>query len=77
MPDWSPVRTFDGYGAWADPKAAAGSASTHKLAMSCGCANGCTVHGHNHALAWSNRLPVADLKSFWARLAAPAGRYDF
>ena len=68
MPDWSPVRTFGGYGAWADAKAAAGSAPAHKLAMSCGCANACTMHGHNHALAWSSRLPTADLKSFWGAL---------
>ena len=68
MPDWSPVRTFGGYGAWADPKAAAGSASAHKFAMSCGCASACAVHGHNHALAWSSRLPIADLKSFWGAL---------
>jgi predicted amidohydrolase YtcJ len=68
MPDWSPVRTFGGYGAWADPKSAAGSAPAHKFAMSCGCANACAVHGHNHALAWSSRLPIADLKSFWGAL---------
>jgi predicted amidohydrolase YtcJ len=68
MPDWSPVRTFGGYGAWADPNAAAGPALTHKLAMGCGCANTCAMHGHNHALAWSSRLPIADLKSFWGAL---------
>ena len=28
----------------------------------------CAVHGHNHALAWSSRLPIADLKSFWGAL---------
>src|SRR5580704_3970563 len=63
MPDWSPVRTFGGYGAWADPKAGA-----QKYAMSCSCSNACAVHGHNHALAWSSRVPVADLKSFWGAL---------
>ena len=68
LPDWSPVRTFGGYGAWADPKAATRSASAHKLAMSCGCANACAVHGHNHAIAWASRLPIADLKSFWGAL---------
>ena len=67
MPDWSPVRTFGGYGAWRDPNAAK-SASAHTFAMSCGCANSCAVHGHNHALAWSSRLPIADLKSFWGAL---------
>jgi predicted amidohydrolase YtcJ len=68
MPDWSPVRTFGGYGAWGDANASAKSASAHKLAMSCGCANACAVHGHDHAAAWSSRLPIADLKSFWGAL---------
>jgi Amidohydrolase family len=67
MPDWSPVRTFGGYGAWADPNAAARPTLANKFAMSCGCANACAVHGHNHALAWSSRLPIADLKSFLGR----------
>ena len=67
MPDWSPVRTFGGYGAWGDPNAAK-SASAHTFAMSCGCANACAVHGHDHALAWSSQLPIADLKSFWGAL---------
>jgi predicted amidohydrolase YtcJ len=68
MPDWSPVRTFGGYGAWADPQGAAKSASAHKFAASCGCANACAVHGHNHAVAWSGKLPIADLQSFWGVL---------
>jgi predicted amidohydrolase YtcJ len=67
MPDWSPVRTFGGYGAYGDPSATK-LAPARSLAMSCGCANACAVHGHNHALAWSNRLPIADLKSFWGAL---------
>jgi predicted amidohydrolase YtcJ len=67
MPDWSPVRTFGGYGAWGDANAAK-SASAQRFVMSCGCANACAVHGHNHALAWSSRLPIADLKSFWGAL---------
>jgi predicted amidohydrolase YtcJ len=67
MPDWSPVRTFGGYGAWGNPGAGK-QASQRELAMSCGCANACAVHGHDHALAWSSRLPVADLKSFWGAL---------
>ncbi len=68
MPDWSPVRTFGGYGAWGDAKATGKSELGQKLAMSCGCANACNVHGHNHAAAWSSRLPIADLKSFWGVL---------
>jgi len=66
MPDWSPVRSFGGYAAWGDP--AREPTLARKMAMSCGCANQCTVHGHNHATAWSAKLPIADLKSFWGAL---------
>ena len=34
----------------------------------CGCASACGVHGHDHARAWSGRLPVSDLRSFWGAL---------
>jgi predicted amidohydrolase YtcJ len=65
MPDWSPVRTFGGYGAWANTAAI----SEHALRTACACANGCTIHGHDHARAWSRVLPaVGDLKSFWGAL---------
>jgi predicted amidohydrolase YtcJ len=67
MPDWSPVRAFGGYGAWADAGAAPVSAR-QRLAMSCGCANACTIHGHDHARAWSAKLSIADLRSFWGAL---------
>jgi predicted amidohydrolase YtcJ len=67
MPDWSPVRTFGGYGAWRDPNASK-TPSAYTFAMGCGCGNACAVHGHNHARAWSSRLPIADLKSFWGAL---------
>jgi predicted amidohydrolase YtcJ len=68
MPDWSPVRTFGGYGAWGDARTAGQSGDRRKLALSCDCANACGIHGHDHARAWSGRLPVADLKSFWGAL---------
>ncbi|SFL37315.1 hypothetical protein SAMN03159423_1568 [Bradyrhizobium sp. NFR13] len=67
MPEWSPVRTFGGYGAWAAPDAN-GQVVAQKMAMSCGCTNSCGVHGHDHATAWSSKLPIADLKSFWGAL---------
>lgn len=65
MPNWSPVRMFGGYGAWDDPKPAAAT-----VRHACGCANGCSVHGHDHIHAWSKQLPVreSDLKSFWGAL---------
>ena len=68
MPDWSPVRTFGGYAAWADPTRATEPALRRALAMSCDCAHACNVHGHDHASAWSSKLPIADLKSFWGVL---------
>ncbi|MDL5366023.1 amidohydrolase [Xanthomonas sp. NCPPB 2654] len=65
MPDWSPARSFRGYGAWGDAPAAA---TLQQAAASCGCAHDCTIHGHQHATAWSSQLPIADLKSFWGAL---------
>jgi hypothetical protein len=36
--------------------------------MTCSCANTCGIHGHDHAIAWSAKLPIADLKTFWGAL---------
>ncbi|MEH0197506.1 amidohydrolase [Caulobacter sp. CCNWLY153] len=66
MPDWSPVRTFGGYAAWAEPET--DKTLRRQAAASCGCANSCGVHGHDHATAWTKSLPIADLKSFWGAL---------
>jgi predicted amidohydrolase YtcJ len=68
MPEWSPVRTFGGYAAWGDPNGAGKPAHNRKLAMQCSCANACGIHGHDHASAWSKKLPVSDLQSFWGAL---------
>ena len=68
VPDWSPVRTFKGYAAWGEPEGA-GKNSLRRTAINlCGCANTCGVHGHDHATAWSSKLPISDLKSFWGAL---------
>ncbi len=67
MPDWSPVRSFGGYGAWAE--AGKQARPCVRMAMqSCSCASSCAVHGHDHARAWSGRIPASDLKSFWGAL---------
>ena len=66
MPDWSPVRTFGGYGAWGERQQ--GDTLQMKAAQMCGCASACNVHGHAHATAWSSKLPVSDLRSFWGAL---------
>jgi predicted amidohydrolase YtcJ len=68
MPDWSPVRRFGGYAAWAEPGNPKVSRAQHKMALSCGCANTCNLHGHSHATAWSAKLPINDLKSFWGAM---------
>jgi hypothetical protein len=68
MPDWSPVRRFGGYGGWGRRHASDGATVHRAAAQGCGCANSCSVHGHDHATAWSSKLPIADLKSFWGAL---------
>ena len=68
MPDWSPVRTFKGYGAWGVQEGAPLQSVMRNAAASCGCASNCNLHGHAHATAWSSKLPVADLKGFWGAL---------
>ena len=66
MPDWSPVRHFGGYGAWGDSGKPLQAAV--RRAADCACSRSCGVHGHQHATAWTSRLPIADLKSFWGAL---------
>ena len=67
MPDRSPARRFGGYGAWRDAhRAALPAAARRTFAPDRGC--GCTVHRHRHTAAWSARLPIAELKSFWGAL---------
>lgn len=68
MPDWSPVRTFKGYAAWGERPGRAEAVLSRTVAATCGCANDCTLHGHAHATAWSAKLPISDLKSFWGAL---------
>jgi predicted amidohydrolase YtcJ len=66
MPDWSPVRTYGGYGAWGSGSEAGQAASLH--ASCCAFDRGCTIHGGSHAAARSANLPIDDLKSFWGAL---------
>ncbi len=68
MPDWSPVRRFGGYGAWGEKEGKPLQNAVRKAALSCGCANNCNLHGHQHASAWGSQAPVSDLKSFWGAL---------
>jgi hypothetical protein len=59
MPDWSPVRVFGGYAAWAEPV---------QRAVPLACTSDCHVHGRHPATAWSASLPIAELKGFWGAL---------
>lgn len=68
MPDWSPVRNYGGYAAWGEPEGAGRHSLKRTAIASCGCASNCGVHGHDHAGAWTSRLPVADLKGFFGAL---------
>lgn len=71
MPDWSPTRSFKGYGAWGEPQGAGRNSLAPLRAQAvaaCGCASSCGLHGHDHARAWASRMPVADLKSFFGAL---------
>jgi predicted amidohydrolase YtcJ len=67
MPDWSPVQRYGGYGAWAN-RSIAGEVAARRIAAACGCGHHCGIHGHDHASAWSSRLPISNLKSFWGAL---------
>ena len=66
MPDWSPVRRFGGYGAWAEPGATGSAQAFRRIA--CGCADACAVHGHDHVRAWGASLPVGDPKDLFGAL---------
>lgn len=60
MPDWSPVATFGGYHKTKEARA--------KLALNCGCAKDCAVHGHDHAAALGAHVPASDALTFWGAL---------
>jgi predicted amidohydrolase YtcJ len=68
MPAWSPVRNCGGAGAWGGSKAPTQNAMLRHAAAACSCSHYCNIHGHDHATAWSSKLPIADLKSFWGAL---------
>lgn len=66
MPDWSPVRSFKGYGAWGEQEGKPFQAVMQQQA--CACATACNVHGHQHAKSWASSAPVSDFRSFWGAL---------
>lgn len=60
-PGWSPVN------AEPTPAMRAEKEGTSRFARAChdGCASGCGVHGHDHAIAWTSPIPVSDKRAFW------------
>ena len=48
LPDWSPVRRYGGYGAWAQAEGAPLQARLQRAAARRSCASPCAVHGHRH-----------------------------
>jgi hypothetical protein len=62
-PSWSPVN------AGASPAQRAGAVAVRRAAAAaCGCASACGLHGHDHAIAWAQPIPVSDAKAFWGAL---------
>jgi predicted amidohydrolase YtcJ len=68
MPDWSPVRTFGGYGGWGERHSNAG-AVTDPAFTSSSIARPCMIHGHQHGASRSRGLSMSDFSAFWG----PAG----
>ena len=64
-PSWTPVGTFD---TPAMRTAAAAAPLQHARSCHDGCTNHCSVHGHDHGIAWNKPIPVRDLPSFWGAL---------
>lgn len=67
MPDWSPVNAYGGYAAWATQQQRV-AGFERRGHSTCGCAHGCSVHGHDHGRSHATSLPVGDFKSFWGAL---------
>lgn len=60
IPDWSPVATVGGHSRVKETR--------EKLALGCGCAKDCGVHGHDHAAAVGARVPASDARAFCGAL---------
>lgn len=64
-PSWSPVN-FEASPAMRPHQ----SMHEHVHARAChnGCGNHCGMHGHDHQIAWTQPIPVADKNAFWGAL---------
>ena len=60
-PDWSPVNHV--------PAPATRMLSTeHVQGCEPGCSHHCSLHGHNHAIAWTRPIPIDNPRAFWGAL---------
>ena len=66
MPDWSPVRTFGGYGGWGERHSNAGAKADFTASS---IASPCMILGHQHGAPRSRGLSMSDFSAFWG----PAG----
>jgi predicted amidohydrolase YtcJ len=64
-PAWTPVGAFASPGMRFAPMQ---PSMQQRRGCHAGCANACGIHGHEHRIAWTNPIPVRDLKSFWGAL---------
>ena len=62
-PDWSPVDHFGG--AWNSERPSTTDVPGARRGCHDGCSNHCTLHGHDHGIAWNTPIPARDLKAFW------------
>lgn len=63
-PSWSPVNAVPSPG----QRVNLGGEIRYARACHDACSHHCSVHGHDHAIAWNKPLPVADKGSFWGAL---------
>jgi hypothetical protein len=63
-PSWSPV------GAVPTLAMRGAAAATPRYARACadGCGHSCTMHGHDHRIAWATPVPTRDRRAFWGAL---------
>jgi predicted amidohydrolase YtcJ len=63
-PAWSPVNSVPTPGQRADPA----RDMRHTRSCHTACGNHCGMHGHDHGIAWTRPIPVADTSAFWGAL---------
>jgi predicted amidohydrolase YtcJ len=67
-PGWSPVDIYGGSYNPHRPSIARSTSSEHSRSCHDGCQTSCTLHGHEHRIAWTTPLPTSDRNGFWGAL---------